>query len=263
LYKPLSWKKNHPTYAGQPWWIANAFELKNARNVVFEGNVIENVWLDQQKGYGIVLTVRTNNGAVPWAVIENVTITNNIFRHCGGGVNILGVDSNGMGKAQKITIRHNVFEDVTTAFAGSSGILFQLLNKANNVLIAHNTGFHSGQVVHFEGAPSEGFIYRNNISAHNTYGIFGQSSQTGNVTLNRYAPGAIVTANVLAGGSPALYPSGNYFPATLNNVGFVDMLDGDYRLSATSPYRLKGTDGWDLGAHIPTVTAATAGVVNK
>jgi hypothetical protein len=266
LFKPLSWKKNHPSYAGKPWWVKNAFELKNARNVLFEGNVIENVWRDQQKGYGIVLTVRTNSGAVPWAVIENVTILNNIFRHCGGGVNMLGFDTNRMGVTRKITIRHNVMEDISNEFSGASGILFQMLNNAQDVLIAHNTGFHSGpisQVVHFEGAPSEGFIYRNNISAHNVYGIVGAGTQPGNHTLGKYAPGAIVTANVLAGGSPAAYPSGNHFPATLNNVGFLDMFSGNYILSSTSPYLLKGTDRKNLGADIAAVNAATAGVVQE
>jgi hypothetical protein len=264
LYKPLSWKKNHPTYAGKPWWIKNAFELKNARNVLFEGNVIENVWLDQQKGYGIVLTVRTNEGKVPWAVIENVTIMNNIFRHCGGGVTMLGFDTNKMGNARNITIRHNVMEDITNAFSGASGILFQVLNNVENVLIAHNTGFHDGpisQIIHFEGAPSPGFIYRNNISAHNTLGIAGAGTQPGTSTLNRYAPGAIVTANVIAGGSPAAYPLGNFFPATLNNVGFVDMFNGNYALSSLSEYLLKGTDHKNVGADIAAVTAATAGVV--
>jgi hypothetical protein len=72
-----------------------------------------------------------------------------------------------------------------------------------------------------------------------------------------------VTANVLAGGSPAAYPSGNHFPATLNNVGFLDMFSGNYILSLTSPYLLKGTDRKNLGADIAAVNAATAGVVQE
>jgi hypothetical protein len=261
LFKPLSWKKNHPSYAGKPWWIKNSFELKNARNVVFEGNIVENVWFDQQKGYAIVLTVRNNNGAVPWAIIENVTIQKNIFRNCGGGVNISGFDTNLLGTARTITIRDNVFENVTNSFSGGPGILVQVLNNADGVVVDHNTGFHSGQVVHFEGAASDRFVYRNNITAHNVYGIAGAGTQPGTMTLTKYAPGAVVKANVFAGGSAAAYPTGNYFPATLNNVGFIDLNNGNYALSSTSPYLLKGTDGKNLGADIPAVNLLTAGVI--
>ena len=31
LFKPLSWKIGHPSYAGRPWSVKNIFELKNAR----------------------------------------------------------------------------------------------------------------------------------------------------------------------------------------------------------------------------------------
>jgi hypothetical protein len=262
FFKPLSWKKDHASYAGKPWWIKNTIEFKNARNVLIEGNIIENVWLDKQKGYAIVLTPRTNSGAVPWTVIENITITKNIFRHCGGGVNVLGHDSDGTGAARAITIKDNVFEDVTSTFSsGGPGILIQVLSGTDRVVVDHNTGFHDGQVVHLEGDPSTGLVYRNNISANNRYGIAGPGVYPGTASLEKFAPGAIVIRNVLAGGSAALYPTGNYFPATLNNVGFVNLYDGNYALSSTSPYLLKGTDGKNLGADIAAVNLSTAGVI--
>jgi hypothetical protein len=37
LFKPLSWKIGHPTYAGTPWSVKNILELKNARRVLAEG----------------------------------------------------------------------------------------------------------------------------------------------------------------------------------------------------------------------------------
>jgi hypothetical protein len=260
LLKPLSWKKGHPSYAGKAWWVKNAIEFKNARDVLIEGNIIENVWLDQQKGYGIVLTVRTNNSTVPWAVVENVTITKNIFRHCGGGVTILGHDSDGLGKARGITIKDNLLENVTSTFSGGPGIFIQVLSGTEHVVVDHNTAFHDGQVVHLEGDPSIGFVYRNNITANNQYGIAGPGVYPGTASLDKFAPGAIVKANVLAGGSAALYPTGNYFPATLNNVGFVDLNNGRFALTSTSPYLLKGTDGKNLGADLAAVRLLTAGV---
>jgi hypothetical protein len=41
FFKPLSWKIGHLTYAGRPWSVKNIFELKNARRVLAEGNLLE------------------------------------------------------------------------------------------------------------------------------------------------------------------------------------------------------------------------------
>jgi hypothetical protein len=46
------------------------------------------------------------------------------------------------------------------------------------------------------------------------------------------------------------------------NVGFVNAqngVNGNYQLSATSPYKNAGTDGKDLGADINAIMSATAG----
>ena len=74
-----------------------------------------------------------------------------------------------------------------------------------------------------------------------------------------YAPGANVTANVLAGGSASKYPTGNYFPSPATwQAGFVNYSGGDYHLISSSPYKSAGTDGTDLGANIDLVKAKTA-----
>ncbi|HET8671227.1 MAG TPA: hypothetical protein VFM05_11535, partial [Candidatus Saccharimonadales bacterium] len=51
FFKPLSWKVGDPSYAGIRWSVKNLFELKNARNVIVDGNVLENCWTDAQIGY--------------------------------------------------------------------------------------------------------------------------------------------------------------------------------------------------------------------
>jgi hypothetical protein len=265
LYKPLSWKRNHPSYSGTAWWIKNIFELKNARRVLLEGNVFENAWQDRQKGYALVLIPRTSNNLIPWTIIENITIRNNIFKHCAGGITIGGRDdANGPGMGRNFQIENNLFEDIDHLEWGNSGIAFLLLNGPQNVTIDHNTIFQSGRIVHFEGSPdAAGFVYRNNIAPHNAYGIFGSSAQPGNVALNMYAPNAYVRYNVIAGGNAALYPTGNYFPGSLATVGFVNMTAGEYGLTSTSPYRAKGSDGKDIGVDMAAVRAATAGVVQR
>src|SRR5207249_2232181 len=77
-----------------------------------------------------------------------------------------------------------------------------------------------------------------------------------------YFPGAIFARNVFAGGgSSTNWPVDNFFPAGLDAVGFVDRTGGDYRLSATSPYKNAGTHRKDPGADIDALNLATVCVV--
>jgi hypothetical protein len=56
--------------------------------------------------------------------------------------------------------------------------------------------------------------------------------------------------------SPTTYPDGNFFPASFDEVGFVDLAGGDYELSPTSPHVAVGTDGKDPGVDWKQLQAA-------
>jgi hypothetical protein len=73
FFKPLSWKIGHPTYAGTPWSVKNLFELKNARRVLAEGNLLEHNWQHDQNGFAILFTVRNQDGGARWSTVEDVT----------------------------------------------------------------------------------------------------------------------------------------------------------------------------------------------
>ncbi len=68
----------------------------------------------------------------------------------------------------------------------------------------------------------------------------------GNPAIAYYFPGSTIIKNVMQGGDPAIYPPDNYFPATMEEVGFVAYPD-DLHLAPTSPYAGKATDGTDIG----------------
>ena len=72
--KPLSWK-------GSVWDVKNLFELKNAQDVLVEGNVFAYNWLAAQPGFSILFTPRNQNGTAPWSVVQRVVFRNNIVRH--------------------------------------------------------------------------------------------------------------------------------------------------------------------------------------
>jgi hypothetical protein len=255
FFKPLSWRVGDPSYAGTRWSIKNLFELKNARRVLIEGNVFEQIW-----GFAILFTPRNQGGAAPWSVVEDVTFQRNIVRHAGGGINMLGWDNEHPSQQTKrILIKDNLFDDINAATWGGDGRLFQLLVGVAEVAIDHNTAFQSGPIIMAEGKPHTDFVYRNNLTSRGNYGVIGTGTGIGNPTLTTYFPEAVFVKNVLVGDSAADYPPGNFFPAALDAVGFLDRTHGNYRLAASSQYRKAGTDGKDLGADLDAIANATTG----
>ena len=250
LAKSLSWKVGNPSFAGTEWSVKNLFELKNARRVLVEDNIFENNWPQSQNGFAILFTPRNQDGTSPWSMVRDVTFIRNIVRNTGSALNILGTDDiNASLQTKRILIRDNVFENVGGDEWGGGGRLFQILSATVDVVIEHNTAFHTGDVIVGDGQPSVGFVYRNNLTPHNEYGV-GGTNTFGNPlkTLATYFPGALFVDNVLIGGAANEYPPGNFFPSTAQDVGFVDFAGGDYRLASTSPYKAAGTDGKDIGA---------------
>jgi hypothetical protein len=243
--KPLSWRDSE-------WAVKNLFELKNARRVLVDRNVFENNWVDAQNGFAILFTPRNQDGGAPWSMVRDVTFTRNVIRHSSSGVNILGTDDNHPSqRTKRITIRDNIFEDIDGARWGGAGRLFQILDGPADVVIEHNTAFQSGDVLAGEGEPSSGFVYRNNLTPHNQYGVGGSDTYGNPVgALTRYFPGATFTGNVLIGGRAESYPAGNFFPATVSEVAFVDAAARDYRLANNSPYKGAAGDGRDIGADL-------------
>ena len=145
------------------WAVKNLFELKNARRVLVEGNLFEYNWPHAQNGFAILFTVRNQDGGAPWSVVEDVTFANNVVRHVGAGINILGHDDiHPSQQTRRIAIRNNLFADVGGALG--YGRLFQLLDGTRDVIIEHNTAFQTGSRCSAAiDAPHTGFVFENNI----------------------------------------------------------------------------------------------------
>lgn len=197
--KPLSWR------SGTQWSVKNLLELKNARRVLIEGNLFERNWPAAQKGFAILFTVRNQDGAAPWSVIEDVVFENNIVTQVAAGINILGRDDSARsGQARRIAIRNNLFSEVGGGTLGGSGILFQILNGTADLAIEGNTASHTGAVVMAEGEPHTRFVYRANRTRQGTSGIMGTGTGAGAHTLRTYFPRAIVEDNGASGRGAAL-----------------------------------------------------------
>ena len=257
LSKPISWRD-------EGWTVKNLFELKNARRVLVEANVMEYAWQHAQVGYAVLFTPRNQDGGAPWATVEDVTFRNNIVRHAGGGMQIIGPDTNHpSGPARRILVANNLFYDLDAKAWGGTGAFVLIGEGPSEVTIEHNTVRQSGNILIAYGGergdakPIAGFTFRNNIVRHGEYGVHGTDRAVGEDSLRAYFPGAVFRSNAIAGGNPGSYPAGNVFVKEGEFDGhFVDPAAGDFRLRPGSRFRGAASDKKDLGADMSALALA-------
>jgi hypothetical protein len=258
IQKPRNWKGI--------WRVKNLLELKDAQHVTVRYNVLENNWEGAQNGFGVLFTVRScEGGNIPWAVIKDVNFSYNILRHTTQGFNILGRDDARQacnmnppiaGQTSDIRISNNLLEDLP-----DEGSAVQILSGVQHLTIDHNTMLQTGKVMVMAGPPSSEVVFRNNISPHNRYGVFGDGKGSGTNAIDFYLRDFVFSRNVIPGADPRSYPAGNFYPASLKDVGFTDLDEQIYSLAPTSKFRGKATDGKDPGADFDTVRRKTANVI--
>jgi len=256
VFKPLTWKVGHPTYAGRDWSIKNLFETKNARRLVVEGNVFENNWTDSQAGSGIVIKCNNQDSTAPWSVTEDLLFQHNIVIS-EAGLNMLLIENppkvSAIGK--RLYYRNNLFIVDRLAFQGP--------NSGEDVRIEHNTWIiKDGNIFVMYGRVTKGLKFNNNLGDYSGFGIRGDGEGVGaNVpegaaTFNAYSPGTwTAEGNVIARANIGLYPPKNFYPPTWAEV----KLGPDFKLAADSPYKGKATDGKDPGCDMDALLAAQQG----
>jgi hypothetical protein len=254
LTKSLTWRGP----VGTKPVVKNLLELKNARRVLIEGNRFEYSWAQDQNGYSVLLKP-TSNGAAPWTAVQDIDVRSNRFDHVGGGFIITGRDKvRGSATSRRIRITNNLLTDVSRANWGGSGAFVVCGDGTEDVTVDHNTVIHDGPVANGHGPANVRFVFTNNLSKHNQFGIYGDGYGAGFVSLNLYFPGITMRRNVLAGGTASKYPSDNFFPPTAEFLrNFVSASAGDYRLASSSPYNNAGTDGTDVGVNVTALDAAS------
>ena len=254
--KPLAWK-------GSSWTVKNLLELKNAQDVVIEGNLLEYNWLAAQTGYAVLFTPRNQYGGNPTTVVQRVRFVNNWVRHVSAVFSIMGRDNEHPSQlTNDIDIRNNVFEDLSKGIYGGDGRLL-LIDGGDNIRVVNNTSFNTGTAIYVWGHVVTNFVVENNIVAYGGYGIMGASSSAGDATIATWLPGAVILGNVMAGNPQSWnFPAGNSYPADWAAVGFVDLPGGNYRVASTSPYIAAGTSGTTPGANIDAIAAAVGGAVS-
>jgi len=264
FHKPAEW-------AGRAT-IKGTFELKNAKRVVVDGNVIDT----GIRVTAFVLTVRNQNGKAPWSTIEDVQITNNIVRHASTGLNILGKDDRYPSQeARRITIANNLFLDLVTP--GDINFFLQT-SGADSVTVVHNTVQQAGNIISSYGDATRNFAFIDNIVQYNSYGIacFIEGPTCPDVPFCHCFPGGTVKGNVIADNANVSanypiqrrFPPGNFFTSSYQEIGFVDHAGGNWQLAPNSTYRKKASDRKDPGVDFTLlnssgVNLATDGSASK
>jgi hypothetical protein len=271
LTRPLSWKGK--------WLVKNLFELKNARRVLVEGNVMENNWLDGQTGGAIVLKSVNQDNTAPWSGTTDVTFRFNIIRNTGSGFHLAASPENKPTvHMQRVEISNNLMYNVnTTDYTGAakgvatSGDLTDILINHNTILAA-GTGFVGVDMDGYGAPVMTRFNFTNNIiGTVSGVGLQGQTLGFAGPTWAYYAPGGLLGGNLWAVGQ--VYSTGNYasYPAAdrlvvneaanYPSLGFTNVGAADFSLLSTSPAKGQAIGGGDSGVDMTALRAATNGAV--
>lgn len=262
FFKPLSWKSDDPSYCGIHWEAKNLLEIKHGRRFLIDGNVFENSWSDAQEGWAVRIVLFGD----PHDTVTDIAFTNNIVRHAANGLDVCGACSGvPLIPVSRVLIKNNILADISASPWSSypgAGWALMLRENARDITVDHNDLFQSGTILLMSGTPGSGLVFTNNITLHNSYGIFGDGVGVGNKALETYYPGYIFRRNIIAAIPANLslssYPPDNFFPISLQQLGFKNLAGGNLRLADESPYRDVATDGSSVGADIDALIAATA-----
>ena len=82
----------------------------------------------------------------------------------------------------------------------------------------------------------------------------------GNGIISGFFPGAVFTANYLAGGAASRYPAGTLVAGAFTDQ-FVNPAGSDFTVREGSPLKRAAPDGLDIGVDYPTLAARVAQVV--
>lgn len=242
---------------GTGWNLKNLIELKNAKNVLIEGNVFAHSRRDAQSGWGLLYTVRNQDGKCTWCTIKDVETRYNIISDTdGAGIAVDGSDYRpGFPSVpgSNLYTHDNLLIDTGDAFWFDRPFVPSMVSHNS---VAGKNGRPAALLRLNEPWPNPSRLtYQNNITPEGVFGVTGNSSCTnGTGCFLVQAPGGVFTTNVVERGGGYPYAGMNYtLPAGTLPIRY----SSDYHYSGTEP----SNDGLPIGADIDTINAWTAGLV--
>jgi len=270
FYKDPAWsKRKYPNN----WVVKNLFEIKVARRVLLEGNVLENCWAEGQTGFAFVLKSASPSQGQPWDTTSDITIRNNRIVNCRNGFSIARWSSSGpvvpgAAPTSRILIEHNLFErfghDGDFGGEGGGSIMFQV--SGVDLTMRHNTAWNGYNMISQTKTGSDNLVFIDNLVTPGSYGVHCDGLGPWNRGLGKHIHGnsRFEGNTIIRVGSdrarktnPNMYPPENLWFDSFEEAG-VDR--ETCRISPQSKAKGTATDGTDPGADVDAVMRATAGV---
>jgi hypothetical protein len=229
------------------WQVKNLLELKSAKRVLIQGNVLHNNWADAQNGFGLLVKSVNQDGGCTQCGTQDVTIVANVLKNSGSGINVAGDVQGPSLVTSRITMQDNLIDSLNVGVFVADGVPLQVLERATDVSVSHLTvaPMPTGglNAISFDGSPMVRLSITSSVFPHNVYGIKGSDTDEGVSTLMLFAPSARFVSNMIVGGTCAWYPATTLCPASL---------------PATLPV---ASDGKPVGADLARIAALTRDVV--
>jgi hypothetical protein len=251
--------RKHLNWRTESWVVRDLLEIQTADQVSIDGNVFENLWASSQHPYAIVLQPVAFGTA--WTTVTDVQFTNNTVRNVpsalflGDGGSSLVPTLTPTSRLGNITVRNNFFDRMTVPDVSTSSS-WLTTSGTSDVTVDHNTIVSGSYFGVSALAPAQRFAFTNNVILERGDAIRGTGTLPGLATIAKYYANGEFSGGVFIGSPAQQYPLNNFYPLTIDAVGFVNYLAGDYRLGLTSIYRNVGADGKVPGCDFTALAAA-------
>lgn len=225
ITKPAAWQG--------VWSVKNLVELKAARRVLIEGNVLEGSWVDAQGGFAILLKSVNQECGAPWSETADVTVRRNTIARAEHGISlaerpetcpavpmsrVLIADNGLTVRARPITVQGVADLTITHNTAASTGGLSYLAALSFNAGVSQRLTFTANDFTFAACAPLDGFC-AGLVTSGDDHGVdVATGKASGDAVVSYHATGAAIAGNrltVLGGGKVATWnaPSTNGPPA--------------------------------------------------
>jgi hypothetical protein len=249
-------------------------EIKTARRVLLERNVLENCWTDGQTGFAFVLKSSAPTQGQPWDTTTDLTIRYNRMINTENGVSIARWASEGpvvpgAQPTSRILFEQNLFEHLggqsDYAKSPEDGMMFQV--SGVDLTFRHNTSWNGYNMISLPTTGCDNLVFIDNLMTPGSYGIHPDGAGNGwnsGVGTHIHGNSRMEGNTIIREGSeraqqmPAKdFPPRNLWFDTFKAAG-VDAKT--YRLLPDSKAHHTAIDGGDPGADVDAVMKATDGV---
>ncbi len=269
-------------------------ELKRGIRWLVDGNRFDGNFATVNQGHIIALSPRPGSkpDPVPGTGMTDIAITNNHFQDTPNGLYLIGhhdVGNAQMGIVSRIEVSNNLLINIDGTIVakgtpGRSGQCFTMLLGIEDIAVRHNTCYdNKGYWPAFlweQHGPSSGLDFRDNIVTLKIGDVYGglisPGATRGTKSLDKGFPGSYRFVNNaiinVAGDSLKDYPPGNFWVRSAWDIGWVDPLNGNFRLKPESVFRAgqssvvneygPGTDNTDMGVRFKLFDRAQRALTN-